>query len=225
MKLFLKGDRCFKDTCAIEKRNFPPGQHGRDHRPKIVGYGVQLREKQKVRRIYGVLEKQFSNAFLKATKKKGITGETLLINLERRLDSVVARLGFATSRDQARQLVTHGHVMINGRKADIASALVEAGDVITLRERTKKVQQDPTPWRESAGAAEYRHGSSWMPKTSRAPLYLCRSAKTSRCRSTSNSSSSSIRSNAMSSSRLAPTRLMRAGPGRSEHISEDRCHD
>jgi small subunit ribosomal protein S4 len=141
MKLFLKGDRCFKDTCAIEKRNFPPGQHGRDHRPKTVGYGVQLREKQKVRRIYGVLEKQFSNAFLKATKKKGITGETLLINLERRLDSVVARLGFATSRDQARQLVTHGHVMINGRKADIASALVEAGDVITLRERTKKVQR------------------------------------------------------------------------------------
>jgi small subunit ribosomal protein S4 len=141
MKLFLKGDRCFKDTCAIEKRNFPPGQHGRDHRPKIVGYGIQLREKQKVKRIYGILEKQFSNAFLKATKKKGITGETLLINLERRLDSVVARLGFATSRDQARQLVSHGHVMINGRKADVPSALVDAGDVITLRERTRKVQR------------------------------------------------------------------------------------
>jgi small subunit ribosomal protein S4 len=141
MKLFLKGDRCFKDTCAIEKRNFPPGQHGRDRRPKIVGYGVQLRENQKVRRIYGVLEKQFSNAFLKATKKKGITGETLLINLERRLDSVVSRLGFATSRDQARQMVTHGHVLVNGKKVDIASALVEAGDVITLRERTKKVQR------------------------------------------------------------------------------------
>jgi small subunit ribosomal protein S4 len=141
MKLFLKGDRCFKDTCAIEKRNFPPGQHGRDHRPKTVGYGIQLREKQKVRRIYGVLEKQFSNAFLKATKKKGITGETLLINLERRLDSVVSRLGFATSRDQARQMVTHGHVLVNGKKVDIASALVDAGDVITLRERTKKVQR------------------------------------------------------------------------------------
>ena len=141
MKLFLKGDRCFKDTCAIEKRKYPPGQHGRAHRPKTVGYGVQLREKQKVRRIYGVLEKQFSNAFLKATKKKGITGETLLINLERRLDSVVSRLGFAASRDQARQLVSHGHVLINGRKVDVPSALVKAGDVITLRERTKKVQR------------------------------------------------------------------------------------
>lgn len=141
MKLFLKGDRCFKDTCAIEKRNFPPGQHGRARRPKIVGYGIQLREKQKVRRIYGVLEKQFSNAFLKATKKKGITGETLLTNLERRLDSVVSRLGFAASRDQARQMVNHGHVLVNGKKVDIPSALVDAGDVITLRERTKKVQR------------------------------------------------------------------------------------
>jgi len=141
MKLFLKGDRCFKDTCAVEKRNFPPGQHGRDHRPKTVGYGVQLREKQKVKRIYGVLEKQFSNYFAKASKKKGITGETLLMMLERRLDSVICRLGFAASRDQARQLVSHGHVLINGRKVDIPSALVDAGDVITLRERTRKVQR------------------------------------------------------------------------------------
>jgi len=141
MKLFLKGDRCFKDTCAIEKRNFAPGQHGRDRRPKpLVGYGLQLREKQKVRRIYGVLEGQFANYFNKAEKKKGITGETLLINLERRIDNVVCRLGFATSRDQARQLVAHGNVL-NGKKADIPSLAVNAGDVITLREKTKKVQQ------------------------------------------------------------------------------------
>jgi small subunit ribosomal protein S4 len=141
MKLFLKGERCFKDTCAVEKRNYPPGQHGRDHRPKTVGYGIQLREKQKVRRIYGVLEKQFANYFMKATKKKGITGEMLLISLERRLDNVVNRLGFATSRDQARQLVAHGHVLVNGKKADIPSALVNAGDIITLRARTRKVQR------------------------------------------------------------------------------------
>lgn len=140
MKLFLKGDRCFKDTCAIEKRNWPPGQHGRDHRPKTVGYGVQLREKQKVKRIYRVLEGQFANYFAKAEKKKGITGETLLLSLERRLDNVVYRLGFSTSRDQARQLVAHGHVLINGKKVDIASAQVDMGDVITLRESTKKVQ-------------------------------------------------------------------------------------
>jgi small subunit ribosomal protein S4 len=141
MKLYLKGDRCFKDTCAIEKRNWPPGQHGRDHRPKTVGYGVQLREKQKVKRIYRVLENQFSNYFSKAEKKKGITGETLLVSLERRLDNVVSRLGFATSRDQARQMVTHGHVLINGKKVDIPSAQVSAGDVITLREKTRKIQQ------------------------------------------------------------------------------------
>ncbi|HYK92135.1 MAG TPA: 30S ribosomal protein S4 [Acidobacteriota bacterium] len=141
MKLFLKGDRCFKDTCAVEKRNWPPGQHGRDHRPKTVGYGVQLREKQKVKRIYRVLENQFSNYFAKAEKKKGITGETLLLSLERRLDNVVCRLGFAASRDQARQLVTHGHVLVNGKKVDIASAQVNAGDVITLREKTRKIQQ------------------------------------------------------------------------------------
>ncbi len=141
MKLFLKGDRCFRDTCAVEKRNFPPGQHGRDHRPKTVGYGVQLREKQKVRRIYGVLENQFANYFAKADKMKGITGETLLLSLERRLDNVACRLGFAASRDQARQLVTHGHILVNGRKVNIPSKQVKAGDVITLRDKTKKNQQ------------------------------------------------------------------------------------
>ncbi len=141
MKLFLKGDRCFKDTCAIEKRNWPPGQHGRDHRPKTVGYGIQLREKQKVKRIYRVLEKQFGNYFERADKKKGITGETLLLSLERRLDNVVCRLGFATSRDQARQLVTHGHVLVNGKKIDIASYQVNAGEVVSLRERARKTPQ------------------------------------------------------------------------------------
>ena len=142
MKLFLKGDRCFKDTCAIEKRNWPPGQHGRDHRPKTAaGYGVQLREKQKVKRIYRVLENQFSNYFSKAEKKKGITGETLLLSLERRLDNVVCRLGFATSRDQGKQLVTHGHVRVNDRKVDIPSYQVNAGDVITLAEPARKIQQ------------------------------------------------------------------------------------
>jgi len=140
MKLFLKGERCFKDTCAIEKRNWPPGQHGRDHRPKIAGYGVQLREKQKVKRIYGILERQFSNYFAKADKKKGITGETLLISLERRLDNVVYRLGFSTSRAMARQLVAHGHIRINDKKVDIPSYQVKAGDVVTIRERTRKLQ-------------------------------------------------------------------------------------
>jgi len=140
-KLFLKGDRCFRDTCAVEKRNFPPGQHGHYHRPKTVGYGIQLREKQKVKRIYRVLENQFANYFGKAEKKKGITGETLLLSLECRLDNVVYRLGFAPSRDQARQLVTHGHILINGKKLDIASAQIKMGDIITLREKTKKNQQ------------------------------------------------------------------------------------
>ena len=141
MKLFLKGDRCFRDTCAVEKRNFPPGQHGRDHRPKTVGYGIQLREKQKVKRIYRVLENQFSNYFKKAEKKKGITGEILLLSLERRLDNVACRLGFAPSRDQARQLVTHGHILVNGKKVNIPSAQVKAGDIIALREKSRKNQQ------------------------------------------------------------------------------------
>jgi len=140
-KLFLKGDRCFRDSCAVEKRNFPPGQHGRDHRPKTVGYGVQLREKQKVKRVYRVLENQFANYFSKAEKGKGITGEALLLSLERRLDNVVCRLGFAPSRDQARQLVTHGHVLVNRKRVNIPSSLIKAGDVVTLREKIRKNQQ------------------------------------------------------------------------------------
>lgn len=141
IKLFLKGDRCFRDTCAVEKRNFPPGQHGRNHRPKTVGYGVQLREKQKVKRIYRVLENQFANYFSKAERLKGITGENLLMLLERRLDNIIFRLGFAPSRDQARQLVTHGHILVNGKKLDIASAQVKVGDTIALVAKTTKNQQ------------------------------------------------------------------------------------
>jgi small subunit ribosomal protein S4 len=138
MKLFLKGERCHSEKCAIEKRNFVPGQHGKDRKAKLVGYGLQLREKQKARRYYGILETQFRNAFEKASKAKGITGEALLSMLERRLDSVIYRMGFATSRAQARQVVRHGHVQVNGRKVDIPSALVKLGDVVEIRESSRK---------------------------------------------------------------------------------------
>ena len=137
MKLFLKGERCHSEKCAIEKRNFIPGQHGKDRAKKIVGYGLQLREKQKVRRVYGVLERQFRITFEKAALQKGITGENLMQNLERRLDSVIFRMGFGTSRAQARQVVGHGHIDLNGRKCNIPSALVKVGDVISVRERSK----------------------------------------------------------------------------------------
>jgi len=137
-KLFLKGERCHSEKCAIEKRNFIPGQHGKDRKPKIVGYGLQLREKQKVRRIYGVLERQFRNAYEKAAASKGITGENLMGALERRLDSVIYRMGFGTSRAQARQIVRHGHINVNGRKCDIPSAVVKPNDVISVREASKK---------------------------------------------------------------------------------------
>ena len=138
MKLFLKGERCHSEKCAIEKRNFIPGQHGKDRKPKIVGYGLQLREKQKVRRIYGVLERQFRNAYEKAAASRGITGENLMGALERRLDSVIYRMGFGTSRAQARQIVRHGHINVNGRKCDIPSAVVKPNDVIAVREASKK---------------------------------------------------------------------------------------
>jgi small subunit ribosomal protein S4 len=138
MKLFLKGERCYTEKCAIEKRNFPPGQHGKRRAQKMLGYGVQLREKQKVKRIYGVLEDQFRGYFEQAERLKGITGEMLLQLLERRLDNVAYRLGFATSRAQARQLVRHGHFAVNGRKVDIPSYLVRAGDVVTVRATSQK---------------------------------------------------------------------------------------
>jgi len=137
MKLYLKGERCHSEKCAIEKRNFIPGQHGKDRAKKIVGYGLQLREKQKVRRVYGVLERQFRITFEKAALQKGITGENLMQNLERRLDSVIFRMGFGTSRAQARQIVSHGHIDVNGRKCNIPSAMIKIGDVISVRESSK----------------------------------------------------------------------------------------
>jgi small subunit ribosomal protein S4 len=133
MKLFLKGERCYSDKCAIEKRNVPPGQHGRARKAKIVGYGIQLREKQKVKRTYGVLENQFRRYFEAADRQKGVTGQLLLQMLERRLDNVVYRLGFATSRPQARQLVRHGHFTVNGKKVDIPSYQVRQGDTVAVR--------------------------------------------------------------------------------------------
>ena len=133
MKLFLKGERCYTEKCAIEKRNFPPGQHGKTRKAKLVGYGVQLREKQKVKRIYGVLEDQFRRYFEAAERTRGITGVTLLQLLERRLDNVVYRLGLSTSRPQARQFVRHGHFSVNGRKVDVPSYSLKAGDVVTVR--------------------------------------------------------------------------------------------
>jgi small subunit ribosomal protein S4 len=133
MKLFLKGERCYTEKCAIEKRNLPPGQHGKLRKAKLVGYGLQLREKQKVKRIYGVLENQFRRYFEAADRTRGITGETLLQLLERRMDNVIYRLGLATSRAQARQLVRHGHFLVNGRKVDVPSYQLKAGDVVTVR--------------------------------------------------------------------------------------------
>lgn len=138
MKLFLKGERCYTEKCAVEKRAFPPGQHGNSRRPKIVGYGLQLREKQKARRYYQVLEKQFRNLFAKAAKAKGITGENLLASLEARLDNTVYRIGFGTSRAQSRQLVRHGHINVNGRRVNIPSFQVNPGDVIEVREASQK---------------------------------------------------------------------------------------
>jgi small subunit ribosomal protein S4 len=136
MKLFLKGERCYKPSCPIEKRGTqPPGQHGRSiRRTKLIGYGEQLREKQKVKRIYGILERQFRLYFERATRMKGVTGENLLTLLERRLDNVVYRMGYATSRAQARQLVGHGHILVNGRKVDIPSFQVKVGDEIAVCE-------------------------------------------------------------------------------------------
>jgi small subunit ribosomal protein S4 len=138
MKLFLKGPKCLSDKCPVEKRNFAPGQHGKDRKAKVVGYGLQLREKQKTKRIYFTLENQFRNYFEKAARKPGVTGWLLLQQLERRLDNVVYRLGFAISRRQARQLVRHGHIDVNGRRVDIPSFEVGQGDEISVREKARK---------------------------------------------------------------------------------------
>lgn len=138
IKLFLKGERCYGEKCAIEKRNFVPGQHGKARKAKLAGYGLQLREKQRVKRIYGVLENQFRRYFEAADRRRGITGELLLQSLECRLDNVVYRIGFSTSRAQARQLVRHGHFSVNGRKVDIPSYRVREGDMVGVRDRSQK---------------------------------------------------------------------------------------
>ncbi len=158
MKLYLKGERCHSEKCAIEKRNFVPGQHGKDRKAKIVGYGLQLREKQKVRRIYGVLETQFRNTFEKASKMKGITGENLLGSLERRLDSVIYRMGLGASRAQARQIVRHGHIEVNGRKVNIPSFIVKPGYEVAVRESSKN---NPTIL-SSRDATAHAPAPSWM---------------------------------------------------------------
>jgi small subunit ribosomal protein S4 len=138
--LFLKGDRCYSDKCAFDRRGYPPGQHGQRRGRKISGYGIQLREKQKVKRMYGLSEKQFHLFFEKADRKKGITGTNLLVFLERRLDNVVYRLGFVNSRAQGRQLVRHQHFSVNGKKVNIPSYLIKIGDVVEIREKSRKVK-------------------------------------------------------------------------------------
>ena len=158
MKLFLKGAKCFSDKCPIEKRNFAPGQHGKDRKAKVVGYGLQLREKQKTKRIYFTQESQFRNYFEKAAQTKGVTGEMLLQQLERRLDNVVYRLGFGVSRRQARQLVRHGHVAVNGRKVNIPSYQVTVGEEIAIREGSRKLGVVE----QSKEFASHQNAPTWM---------------------------------------------------------------
>jgi len=157
MKLFLKGDRCFTDKCSIERRQYPPGQHGQRRR-KLSEYGMQLREKQRAKSMYGVLEKQFRKYFTMADRMKGVTGDNLLILLERRLDNMVYRMGFARSRNQARQLVCHSHFMVNGRKVNIPSFLVRQGDTVGVTEKSRK----STAITESMEAVERRGVPEWL---------------------------------------------------------------
>lgn len=156
-KLFLKGDRCYTDKCAVERRNYAPGQHGQ-RRTKVSDYGIQLREKQKVKRTYGLQEKQFRLYFAKADRMKGVTGENLLMLLERRLDSIVYRLGFAVSRAQARTMVRHGHFIVNGRKVNIPSYLVRPADTVELREKSRQVAL----FNESLDSVMRRGVPSWV---------------------------------------------------------------
>jgi small subunit ribosomal protein S4 len=157
LKLFLKGDRCYSDKCAYDRRNYAPGQHGQ-RRSKLSDYGIQLREKQKVKRMYGLLEKQFHSYFKKAERQRGITGTSLLVLLERRLDNVVYRLGFANSRIQARLLARHGHFTVNGRKVNIPSYLVKVGDVIEVKEKQRTISL----FAEAMGAVERRGVTNWL---------------------------------------------------------------
>ena len=166
-KLFLKGDRCFSPKCGVERRGYPPGQHGQG-RARFSDYGVQLREKQKVRRMYGLLEKQFASTMKRASRMKGRAGENLLLLLERRLDNVVFRLGFATSRAEARQLIRHGHFQVNGRKASIPSMQLRAGDLVTLREKSRKVERITGAGSRPSRARASRSGSRSTRRTSRA---------------------------------------------------------
>jgi len=138
IKLFLKGERCYSDKCAIERRSYPPGQHGQ-RRQKFSEYSIQLREKQKVKRMYGLMEKQFRGTFALAERAKGITGEALLVLLERRLDNVTYRLGFASSRSDARMLIRHGHILVNGKRLSIPSYFVRAGDAVSIREKSRNI--------------------------------------------------------------------------------------
>ena len=157
LKLFLKGERCYTDKCAIERRNYPPGEHGQG-RPKFSEYALQLREKQKVKRLYRVLEGQFRRYFQMAERSRGITGEILLQLLERRLDNMVYRMGFATSRAEARQLVRHGHFLVNGHKVNIPSALLDVGDVVAVRERSRTIGRV----QEALAQAEHRGAPDWL---------------------------------------------------------------
>lgn len=167
-KLFLKGDRCYKPSCAIEKRGTqPPGMHGATARRKVlVGYGQQLREKQKVKRIYFILEKQFRSYFDKASRQKGITGENLLFMLERRLDNVVYRAGFSTSRRQARQLVNHGHILVNGKKVNIPSFQTKQGDVVSIKDSSRTNAHVEGAWQTAAG----RGRPVWISQTDGAEM-------------------------------------------------------
>jgi small subunit ribosomal protein S4 len=157
LKLFLKGDRCYSDKCAYERRGYPPGQHGQA-RSKFSDYGVQLREKQKVKRMYGLLERQFRSYFHKAERQKGITGTNLLVLLERRLDNVVYRMGFANSRSQARQLVRHNHFLLNGKRVNIPSHLVKVGDVLEIKEKSRT----SVPIVEATAAVARRGVPQWL---------------------------------------------------------------
>jgi len=157
VKLYLKGERCFTDKCSVEKRAYPPGQHGQ-RRPKLSDYGVRLREKQKVKRIYGVLEKQFRRYFQKAAKQKGVTGAALLVTLERRLDNIVHRLGFASSVKAGRQLVRHRHILVNGKIVDIPSYQVSKGDVIEIKPKSRENEKI----KESLTAAQRRGIPAWL---------------------------------------------------------------
>lgn len=158
MKLFLKGERCYTDKCGYERRSYPPGQHGQARRRKRSDYGEQLREKQKVKRIYGIAERQFRGYYYRATRMKGVTGENLIQLLERRLDNVVYRMGFVSDHAEGRQLVRHGHFKINGRRVDIPSYLVRTGDVIEVKEKSRKI----TRIVEALGAVDRRGVPAWI---------------------------------------------------------------